>query len=87
MLWHGKNSIFYYVLDNDKLPKTIEIRGPPLRTFKHVSIFKKKHRKTFIKGKRLVALEKRKFTDVRDLVKNLFKTPNVKDKVSNIKLI
>jgi len=88
MLWHGKShSLFYYSLKNDKLSKTIELQGPPLKTFKHVSLFKKKHKKTFIKGKRLFALEKRKFNDVRDLVKNLFKTPNVKDNVSNIKLI
>ena len=79
MLWHGKNhSLFYYALEDDKLSKIMELQGPPLKILKHASLFKKKHKKTFIKGKRLFALEKRKFSDVRDLVINLFKTANVK---------
>jgi len=88
MLWHGKNhSLFYYSIENDILSKTMELKGPPLKTLKHVSLFKKKHKKTFIKGKRLFALEKRKFNDVKVLVKNIIKITNVKDNVSNIKLI
>ena len=75
------------VLEDDKLSKIMELQGPPLKISKHVSLFKKKHKKTFIKGKKLFALEKRKFNDVRDLVKNLFKTTNVKGNVSNITLI
>ncbi len=88
MLWHVKaNSLFYYVLENIKLPKTIEPPGPPLQVKYHVALFKKAHKKTFIKNKKIFAIEKRKFTNPRDLVKNIIKIPNVKDNVKNIQLI
>jgi len=88
MLWHVKDSsLFYYTLEKDKLSKTVEILGPPLKFKKHVSIFKKKHKKTFVKNKRMFAVEKRKFTDAKDLVKNIIKTSNVKSNIKNINLI
>ncbi len=88
MLWHSKNnSIFYYVIENDKLPKTIELEGPPLKIKYHVALFKKSHKKTFIKNKRIFAVEKRKFSDSGDLVKTIIKTPNVKDNIRNIQLV
>ena len=88
MLWHAKtSSLFYYVIENDKLPKAIELSGPPLKVKYHVALFKKAHKKTFIKNKRIFAVEKRKFTNSKELMKNIIKTPNVKDNVKNIKPI
>ena len=88
MLWHLKNtSLLYYVLKNNKLSKTMELPGPPLKVKYHVALFKKKHKKTFIKNKRIFAVEKRKFTYSKDFVKNIIKTSNVKDNINNIKLI
>jgi len=88
MLWHAKtSSLFYYVLENDKLPKKVAIPGPPLKIKKHVAIFKKSHKKTFVKDKRIFSIERRKFFNSKDLVKNIIKTSNVKDNVNTISLI
>tara|TARA_Y100000310_G_scaffold342247_1_gene444646 strand:+ start:54161 stop:55399 length:1239 start_codon:yes stop_codon:yes gene_type:complete len=87
MLWHSTSALFYYTLENDKLPKTIEVSGPPLNVKYHADLFKKKHKKTFIKNKKLFAVEKRKFTNAKDLVKDTIKTSNVKDNINKIELI
>ena len=70
----------------DKLPKTIELKGPPLRAKNHVSFFKKKHKQTFTKNNRIFAIEKRKFTNVISLIKDAIKKSNIKDNVSKIKV-
>ncbi|MCH8004418.1 MAG: CCA tRNA nucleotidyltransferase [Nanoarchaeota archaeon] len=88
MLWHAKtSSLFYYALEKDKLPKTIAIPGPPLKIKRHVLLFKKSHKKTFVKNKRIFAIEKRKFSNARDLIKNIIKTTNVKDNINKIEII
>jgi tRNA nucleotidyltransferase (CCA-adding enzyme) len=88
MLWHAKtSSLFYYIMENDKLSKIVEISGPPLKVKYHVDMFRKKHKKTFTKNKKIFATEKRKFTNAKDLVKNLIKISNVKDNLKNIGLI
>ena len=48
---------------------------------------KKKHKKTFVKGKRLFATEKRKFAEAKNLIKGLIKASNVKENVTNIRLV
>ena len=87
MLWHSSSALFYYALENDKLPKTIEISGPPLKIKHHVASFKKKHKKTITKKNRIFAVEKRKHANARDLIKYIIKISNVKNNVNNIKLI
>jgi len=88
MLWHAKtSSLFYYALKNDELPKTTELQGPPLKIKRHVLLFKKSHKKTFIKNKRIFALEKRKFTNAKDLVKDLIKIHNIKNNINKIEII
>jgi tRNA nucleotidyltransferase (CCA-adding enzyme) len=88
MLWHVKNSaLFYYALENDKLPKTMELSGPPLKVRYHVALFKKAHKKTFVRDKRIFAIEKRKFTNSKDLIKYIIKTINVRGNVKNIEII
>jgi len=88
MLWDSRpNSLFYYALENDKLSKTIEISGPPLKIKHHLAFFRKKHKKTVIKKNRIFAVEKRKFTNAKDLMKNLIKISNVKNNLKNIELI
>ena len=86
MLWHKKiSSLFYYALENAKLQETIEIQGPPLRMKMHAEFFKKKHKKTFVKGSRIFAVEKRKFSDANILIIQLIKSDNVKNNVKSIK--
>ena len=87
MLWHSSSALFYYVLKSDKLPNTITLTGPPLKIKGHVLLFKKFHKKTFIKNKTIFAIELRKYPYARDLVKNIIKTSNIKENVNNIKLI
>ena len=88
MLWDAKGkSLFYYALQNAKLPEMTELSGPPLKITKHAEIFKKKHKKTFVKNNRLFAVEKRKFTDARVLINWVLKTQNVKENLISIKII
>jgi len=87
MLWHASDSLFYYALQNNKLPEMAEIIGPPVKNEKHALAFKKKHKKTFVRGKRLFAAEKRKFADAKILIKELTKTSNVGDNLKSIILV
>lgn len=88
MLWCKKNeALFYYVLKGIKLPEIVELQGPPLKITRHVLLFKKAHKKTFEKNKKIFAVEKRKFTDARGLVKHILKSKNIKDNTNKIGLI
>ena len=87
MLWYTSSALFYYVLEKDNLPKTKELSGPPLKIKIHVLSFKKSHKKTFIKNKRIFAVEKRKHTNAGSLVKDIIKTSNVKDNVNKIESV
>ncbi|MBI2134932.1 CCA tRNA nucleotidyltransferase [Candidatus Woesearchaeota archaeon] len=87
MLWHAQDSLFYYALQSDKLPVMAEITGPPAKAEKHALAFRKKHKKAFVKGKRLFAIEKRKFADAKNLVRELIKASNVRSNVSSIRLV
>lgn len=79
-----KKAIFYFVLDKKILPGNIEKIGPPLRAKEHVNKFKKKHKKIFVKGNRIFALDKREFRKPEDLIKHLIKISNVKNNVKKI---
>jgi len=87
MLWQSSSALFYYVLKNDKLSKTIEILGPPLKIKQHLESFKKKHKKIIIKNKRIFAVEKRRFTNAKDLIKNIIKSPNIKNNTNKIEIV
>ncbi|MEK6876995.1 MAG: hypothetical protein AABX63_06245, partial [Nanoarchaeota archaeon] len=87
MLWHGKDALFYYALESDKLPKTKEVSGPPVKIRFHAELFKKKHKGAFVKNNRLYAREKRKYSNARDLIKAVVKTSNVKNNLKNIGMV
>ena len=88
MLWHSTStSLFYYALEKIDLPETKEIPGPPIKIRQHAEIFKKYHKNAFIKNNRLFAVEKREFANARNLIKDVIKSPNVKDNVKTIELI
>lgn len=87
MLWHGKDALFYYALDSDKLPETKEVIGPPIKIKFHAELFKKKHKSAFVKNNRLYAKEKRKFSNAEDLIKTVIKTSNIKDNVKKIDFV
>jgi len=87
MLWHGKDALFYYALESDKLPETKEAAGPPIKIRFHAELFRKKHKGAFVKNNRLYAKEKRKYSSARDLIKELAKTSNVKDNLKSIRMV
>jgi tRNA nucleotidyltransferase (CCA-adding enzyme) len=67
--------------------KTVELTGPPIKMSEHAEIFRKKHKKAFVKGSRLFSIEKRKFTDAKTFIKNIIKTENIKDNVKSIRVL
>ena len=88
MVWNGKGaSLLYYALEKKTLPEAIELQGPPIKMKMHVDFFKKKHKKTFIKNKKVYALENRAFADAESFLKSLFKAINVNDNVKKIELM
>ncbi len=46
----GSPAFFYFVLEKDVLPKECVHKGPPLVKTVHVAAFKKKYKKTWVKG-------------------------------------
>jgi tRNA nucleotidyltransferase (CCA-adding enzyme) len=87
MLWHSTEGIFYYALKKDHIPEEIEIQGPPVKTRWHAQNFKKKHKKTFVKGGRIMAKANRKFPSAEKLIKELIESPNIKKNIRKIYLI
>ena len=82
----NRTAMFYFVLDKKALAKNIEKNGPPLRAKENVAEFKKKHKKTFVKGSKIFALDKRKFRKPEVLVKALFNDQYLKEKIKSIKI-
>jgi len=87
MMWHGKDALFYYALESDKLPETKEVTGPPIRIRFHAELFKKKHKNAFLKGNRLYAKEKRRYGTAKALIKDIIKTSNIKNNVKDIRMV
>jgi tRNA nucleotidyltransferase (CCA-adding enzyme) len=85
--WDKKNdAIFYFLFEKKKLPKTIEIEGPPLKIEQHASNFRKMHKKTFTKNGKIYAKEQRMFTSPEYLLKNSIKNQFVKERSKSIKI-
>ncbi len=85
--WNKKDDgLFYYLFDKKQLPRTIELEGPPLAIKHHVEQFKKIHKHTFNKSKRIFALEKRKYTSPEDLLKNLSMHEFVRERGKSMKI-
>ena len=85
--WNKKNdAIFYFLFGKKKLPKTIEIEGPPLEIEHHANNFKKMHKKTFVKNDKIYASDKRKFLMPEDLLRSLIKSKFVKERSKSIKI-
>ena len=90
VLNHGwnwdKSALFYFIVKKENIGKTKIHDGPPLRAKEHVAIFKKKYKKTFVKNGVIKAEIKRKYTDAKELVKNIIKDKNVKTRVKKIEV-
>ena len=85
--WDKKHeAASYFLFDRKPLPKNVEIEGPPIKIINHVGHFKKTHKKTFVKNKRIYAIEQRKFTKPAELLKNIVKDLFVAERCKSIKI-
>jgi len=88
--WHwNKEAIFYYIIEKKKLPKEIIHYGPPKDLKEHVKKFKAKWKnyKFYSEGARVYIKLKRKYLNVNDYIKSLFKDDYIKNLVKDIKKI
>lgn len=84
-LWDGTCALLWYFIDK-KVPSPFESRTGPLVSDKTNSArFKKKHKKTFVKNRRLFAKVKRKFLQPKELVKFVLAQDNFKRKIKSVK--
>ena len=82
--WDKKNEAkLLFVFDPKPLSKTHEIQGPPLFAKPHIEKFRKMHRKTLIKNKRLVAIETRTYIVAEKLFASIIKNEYVKERAAS----
>ncbi len=76
----------FFIISNPKIKEPKIIQGPPLDMNEAVDKFKKVHKKTRKEKGRIIAIEDRKFKDVKDLIKASAKDKYVKEnaKISSI---
>lgn len=79
----GGDAHLYFVFGKKPLPPTVEREGPPLFAKQHVAHFKKAHKKTTIKNKRIYALERRVFILPEKLIEKALKDAYVLERVSS----
>ncbi len=81
-----KPALLYFIIEKKQVSPTVEIVGPPCSVGKHVENFKKAHKTTFIKNKRVYAIEPRKFKTPQKLLEQLKKEPLVKANVRSLSI-
>ena len=85
--WDKKDdAIFYFIFDKKRLSKTLEIEGPPVSIKQHAGHFRKIHKHTFVKARKVFAVEKREYEIPEDLLKDLSKSNYVKERSKSIKI-
>ncbi|MBU4501743.1 MAG: CCA tRNA nucleotidyltransferase [Nanoarchaeota archaeon] len=84
-----KKSLFWFILDEEKLSEFKEHEGPRLKQEKHAKNFKKKNKKykLYKKRGRIFAKVRRKYRIPGPLIKKLILDENVKNKVKEIKVL
>ncbi|MDA1197340.1 MAG: nucleotidyltransferase domain-containing protein [Nanoarchaeota archaeon] len=81
------NALLYVMVKKEKMGPLIEISGPPLAVTSHAAAFKKKHKKTKVKGKMLIGFEKRKYFDGASVIADLKGDVYLKEKVKRFTLV
>ena len=84
-IW-DKQTFIWFRMKNEKISSETIIKGPPLAMKDHVLAFKKEHKNNFEKNARVFAKVKREYVDAKELIKNVIKTEEVKEKVRTIYL-
>ena len=82
----NSNSVFYFIFNKGPLQKTVEVEGPPLEMKLHVDNFKKTHKKTFEKNKKIYAIDERKYIFPENLLKELIKSDYSKERSKSLKI-
>jgi tRNA nucleotidyltransferase (CCA-adding enzyme) len=86
--WEKKSkAIYWFILDKKSLNKKIIVSGPPLRKKEHACRFRKKHKKIFIRNRRIYAVENRLFVKPEKLIARLIKKPYFRTKVKKAKCL
>ena len=75
-----KKALFWFILKDEILPEYFKRIGPPVRNKENVKQFIKKHKKTFIQGKKIYANVKREFRKPENLIKSLKKSKYFKER-------
>jgi tRNA nucleotidyltransferase (CCA-adding enzyme) len=81
-----KKALFWFILKDEILPEYFKRIGPPVRNKENVKQFIKKHKKTFIQGKKIYANVKREFRKPENLIKSLKKTKYFKERTKKIEI-
>ena len=76
-----QKAIILFAISKNKLSKEVELEGPPVHKIQDVVSYQKKHKTTLIKHDRIYAIEKRKYTDPKILLKTVLKNNYVKERV------
>jgi len=77
----NKDVLFWIVCKDEILSEFQEYEGPPIRVKKHFNAFKKKHKKTVIKNKRIYAKVKTEHREIEHYIKTLKKDKWFNDKL------
>ncbi len=85
--WDKKeDALFWFIVKDETLSENIVRTGPPLKSKDNVEDFKKKHKKAFVKGKRICAEIERKYRKPGELLKVIKKDPYLKEKAKKIEI-
>jgi len=84
-IW-DKETFIWFKMKNKKISFETIVKGPPLAMKEFVASFKKKHKSTFEKNRRIFAKVKREYVNAEDLIRDVIKKDEVKEKVRSIHL-
>ncbi|MBU4284258.1 MAG: CCA tRNA nucleotidyltransferase [Nanoarchaeota archaeon] len=81
-----KKALFWFILKDEILPESFKRVGPPVKNKENVKAFMKKHKKTFIQGRRICANVKREFRKPENLIKAMKKAKYLKQRAKKIEI-
>ena len=84
---YGEHATLWYLLERKELEPTFEQEGPPLSQRPFVVAFKKKHKKTYERDKRVYAEVKRSCIMINKCLQLMFKDLYVKERVKKGKVV
>ncbi|MBL7170327.1 MAG: CCA tRNA nucleotidyltransferase [Candidatus Aenigmarchaeota archaeon] len=84
----NKKVLFWFLVENNKLPKYKIHYGPPIYAKENLKKFKAKHKKIYINKTKSYTKIQRKYTEMEDFIKNFIrKDNNIKNKAKKIEVI